>query len=128
MQPASGHNEGYFIIYVRKEKRGYLDGNLIISRPISRGWLCFRKFKTSNLDTTTSTKLVKEKSFRFDHLGRGFGGHEGGGNELVNRSDGKEGHEEEEGKQERVGRVQNPKDVMHVRYAGLGLSRAGGRG
>ncbi|KAF8815637.1 hypothetical protein BYT27DRAFT_6666418 [Phlegmacium glaucopus] len=36
--------------------------------------------------------------------------------------------ESEKGKQEWVGRAQNQKDVLHDRYAGLGLGRAGGGG
>ena len=80
--------------------------------------------------TTTPTKLVKRKSFGFVHLGRGFGGHGGGENEVVGQSasrkvEGGEVDEDEERKQAQQARM---KDVMHERYAGLGLGRAGAKG
>jgi hypothetical protein len=68
--------------------------------------------------TTTPTKLVKRKSFGFVHLGRGFGGHGGGENEVVGDIDEVEG----EGKQDVIGREDR------MKYAGLGLGRANVRG
>ena len=54
-------------------------------------------------------------------LGGGLVEHRGGGNEVRGCSVSKEVHEdnEDKGKQERVGRVHNPKDMIHGRYAGL---------
>ena len=66
--------------------------------------------------TTTPTKLVKRKSFGFIHLGRGFGGHGGGENEVFGRDDDKDNNKPAKA----TGKVQN-----HERYRGLGLGRAG---
>ena len=47
----------------------------------------------------TPAKLVKRKSFGFVHLGRGFGGHGGGENEVVGQIRSKDVDEDGEGKQ-----------------------------
>ena len=73
---------------------------------------------------TTPTKLVKRKSFGFVHLGRGFGGHGGGENEVVSRSGRREADEAVgEGKQDMTGRAHD-----RLKYAGLGLGHAGVKG
>lgn len=73
---------------------------------------------------TTPTKLVKRKSFGFVHLGRGFGGHGGGENEVVSRSGRMEADEAAgEGKQDMSGRAHD-----RMKYAGLGLGHAGVKG
>jgi len=65
--------------------------------------------------TTTPTKLVKRKIFGFVHLGKGFGGHGGGENDVVGQSASREVGEDEERKQAHQTRM---RDVMHERYAG----------
>jgi len=84
---------------------------------------------TRNLTLTammTPTKLVKRKSFGFIHLGRGFGGHGGGENEIIGQIRSKDTDEEDgEEKQDVIERAEDQKDRM--KYAGLGLERAGAR-
>ena len=76
---------------------------------------------------TTPTKLVKRKSFGFVHLGRGFGGHGGGENEVVGHSQSREADEADgNGKQDIIEKSEDQKDK--VKYAGLGLGRVGARG
>ena len=80
--------------------------------------------RNSTTAMTTPTKLIKRKSFGFVHLGRGFGGHGGGENEVMGESRSRDTDEEDgEGKQDIAG---DQKDRM--KYAGLGLGRVGARG
>ena len=77
----------------------------------------------SKLPVTTPTKLLKRKSFGFVHLGKGFGGHRGGGNEVMGESGGRKANEDDgKGKQDAT-KAENQKD--RIKYAGLGLGHAG---
>ena len=72
---------------------------------------------------------MKRKSFGFVHLGRGFGGHGGGANEVVGQIGSKDGDEEDgEGTQDVIEKAEDQKDTM--KFTGLGLRRvsAGGHG
>lgn len=74
----------------------------------------------------TPTKLVKRKSFGFVHLGRGFGGHGGGENEVVGQVRSRDADEEDREGKDEIERAEDQKD--RTKYAGLGLGRVGARG
>ena len=103
-------------------------GESSVSRKMSgKGNDSFVESGTRNPTLTammTPAKLVKRKSFGFVHLGRGFGGHGGGENEVIGQIRSRDADEED--KQDVIERAEDQKDRM--KYAGLGLGRVGARG